>query len=119
GTYDEQRVEIADVSTRLFGAEVSKESIIAETLTRETPELDFSASDTLKKLSSNVKLPVLPTDYQDFINSPIASWLEDCFGLRREEGTKRLVRAKPQSIRGNDGAGEKLASLTGESVDTC
>ncbi len=119
GTHDEQRTEIAEVATRLFGADVSKDSIIGETLTRETPELDFSSANALDALTANVNLPTLPNEYQSFINSPIASWLEDCFGLRREDGTNRLVRAKPQSIKGSEGAGVQLANLTGVDVDVC
>jgi ATP-dependent helicase YprA (DUF1998 family) len=42
GTYEEQRVEISQVGTRLFGAEVRPENVIGETLRRAT--LDEEAS---------------------------------------------------------------------------
>jgi len=53
GTHDEQRAEIASVASRLFGAEVKSESIIGETLTRETAELDFT--DPHKKVPSSAE----------------------------------------------------------------
>ena len=120
GTHDEQRTEIATVASRLFGAEVNATSIIGETLTRETPELDFGDDEVVKRLRSDVQnTGSLPTNYGKFTESPIASWLEDCFGLRREPGTKRLVRAKPQSILGAGGAAEQLAELVGTNKEDC
>ena len=41
GTHDEQRAEISGVATRLFGANVSPENVIGETLRRATPEEDL------------------------------------------------------------------------------
>ncbi len=119
GSYDEQRAEISQVATRLFGVDVNANSIIGETLTRETPELDFNDSGVVSDLKSNIAETDLPQDYDAFTKSVIASWLEDSFGLRREEGSGRLIRAQPQSIRGEGGAADQLASLTGEQKQSC
>ena len=119
GTYDEQRDEIAKVATRLFGATIDSHSIIGETLTRETPELSFSDDGTLGQLRSDVATADVPTDYESFTQSSIASWLEDCFGLRREDGSNRLVRAQPKSIRGEGGAAEQLKLVTGCRKEDC
>ena len=54
GTYEEQRTEISKVATRLFGASVEPTSIIGETLTRETPELNFEESAHLVKLRGDI-----------------------------------------------------------------
>jgi ATP-dependent helicase YprA (DUF1998 family) len=42
GTYDEQRMEISRVATRLFGAEVRPEHVIGETLRRATADEDHN-----------------------------------------------------------------------------
>ena len=119
GTYEEQRTEISKVATRLFGASVEPTSIIGETLTRETPELDFKEAAQLAKLRGDIAETEPPQAYAAFTESVIASWLEDCFGLRRETGSGRLIRATPQSIRGEGGAADQLAALTGEGKQTC
>lgn len=119
GTYEEQRAEISEVATRLFGTNVASSSIIGETLTRETPELDFTVEATAAKLRDCIKDKDPPQNYLQFTQSAIASWLEDCFGLRREATSSRLIRAKPSSIRGEAGAAEDLARLTGQEQATC
>lgn len=120
GTFHEQRVEIASVASRLFGTEVQSSSIIGETLTRETNELNFSDSEVISQLRADVaQVDGLPTDYDEFIKTPIASWLEDCFGLSREHDTSRLIRARPRPIQGPGGAAQTLCDLVGMSIGDC
>lgn len=120
GSYAEQRTEIASVASRLFGTEVKPESIIGETLTRESPELDFEDASVLAGLKSDIaKTGDFPSAYASFINSPMACWLEDCFGLTREEGTERLVRATPKRMRGEEGVATQLSTIVGISADDC
>ena len=120
GTYEEQREEIASVASRLFGAEVKADSIIGETLTRESPELDFSAPQIISQLREDVaRTKDFPTVYADFIQTPIASWLENCFGLTRESGTDRLVRAQPRPIQGAKGAAQQLGTMLGLDGNEC
>ncbi|MAG94459.1 MAG: hypothetical protein CMJ48_12015 [Planctomycetaceae bacterium] len=120
GTYDEQRDEIASVASRLFGTEVQSKSIIGETLTRETPELDFGDDNVIGRLRKDIeKTNDFPSVYNDFIQTPIASWLEDCFGLTRESGTERLIRARPSPIEGPSGAAQQLGGIVGMTSDDC
>ena len=61
----------------------------------------------------------LDPDYNVFRNLALASWIEDTFGLKREEGSDRLIRQTPQPLRGEHGAVARLAALTGCSDDQC
>ena len=60
-----------------------------------------------------------PVDYEAFIHDPLSIWLESTFGITTEAGTGRLVRARPRSITGKEGAALKLGTLTGVSVEQC
>jgi superfamily II DNA/RNA helicase/very-short-patch-repair endonuclease len=120
GSYQEQRTEIASVASRLFGTDVSPESIIGETLTRESPELDFNDSAVVSRLRRDVeRTSDFPNAYDAFIQTAMASWLEDCFGLSREVETNRLIRAQPLPIQGTNGAASQLADIVDLSVDEC
>lgn len=120
GTYDEQRREIAEVATRLFGTSVSSENVIGETLTRSTPESDPTDAAFCDGLRADIaETSQIPTDYHEFIATPMASWLESCFGLTREPESGRLLRAKPRPISGSRGTAEELARLTDLSSETC
>ena len=55
GTYDEQRIEISDVATRLFGAEVRLENVIGETLRRATSENDHEDPNFVNALAERVR----------------------------------------------------------------
>ena len=115
GTYDEQRAEISDLATRLFGAEVLPENVIGETLRRATPENDYDDPDFAQALTERVRDEDRepPSDYEGFTNDPLSAWIESTFGVASEPETGRLVRAKPLSISGPSGAARRLSELTG------
>lgn len=119
GTYDEQRTEIGDVATRLFGAAVSPENIIGETLTRATPEESLEDPHFVEALTDRIRdegrKP--PKDYEGFTHDPLSIWIESTFGVASEPETGRLVRAQPVSISGPQGAAKKLSGLTGVSEE--
>ncbi len=121
GTYEEQRAEISEVATRLFGAEVSPENVIGETLRRATPERDHEDPEFLGELTSRIedegRTP--PTEYNAFISDPLSVWIESTFGVAGEPGTGRLVRAQPVSISGPQGAAKRLSGLTGLPEERC
>jgi ATP-dependent helicase YprA (DUF1998 family) len=121
GSYDEQRIEIARVSSILFGAEVNPENIIGETLRRATPDIDLSSESFVSDLTRRIKDPsqVPPKDYESFVNDPLSIWLESTFGVEKENGTGRLIRKQPRSITGHDGAAEILSTLTGLTERKC
>src|SRR5262249_21753921 len=58
-------------------------------------------------------------DYDAFRKLPLASWIEETFGLKKEEGTGKLVRQTPQPLRGEHGVAAKLAMLTGCKFEEC
>ena len=71
GSYEEQRKEIASVASRLFGTDVKPESIIGETLKRESPELNFADASVLEGLKSDIsQTSGFPSAYSSFIESP-------------------------------------------------
>ncbi len=121
GTFAEQRQEIAQVASRLFGAVVKPERIIGETLRRATPERDLNSpafiAELAQRLGDSQRNPA--QDHQAFISDPLSVWIESTFGLATETETGRLRRATPISITGPDGAARKLAQVTGLSEDRC
>jgi ATP-dependent helicase YprA (DUF1998 family)/very-short-patch-repair endonuclease len=121
GTFDQQRKEVAEVAARLFGADVSPNDVIGETLLRTTPYKSSADADFLLALTQcvNDKERVLPTSYEGFINDPISIWIESTLGIEKEAGTERLVRATPKSIDGEGGAADLLCHVTGAEKGLC
>ena len=121
GTFEEQRNEVAQVATKLFGDIVNPENVIGETLKRATPDVDFSKTEHLKELTERVnnseKKP--PTKHDDFINDPLSVWIESTFGVTKDKNIDRLIRSKPMSITGEDGAAKKLSKLTNIPIERC
>ena len=121
GTYDQQRIEVARVASQIFGSEVKPESIIGETLRRTTPERDVREADYVRELIARVQdashLP--PRDFDGFTHDALSSWIETTFGVTREKGTARLIRAQPRSISGERGAAQELARVTKVPEQTC
>lgn len=106
GTYDEQRVEIASVASRLFGTEIRPEHVIGETLRRATHEHDFGADAGARhQLVERVagRQPA-PADHAAFVADPLASWIEQTFGVASEPESGRLVRSRPRTLAGPNGA---------------
>ncbi len=120
GNLEQQRQEIAGVATRLFGSEVRPENVISETLTRATVQADPAQPETTELLRKTVlgEEPI-PTAYQAFARSPLAGWLEDRLGLRREAEGGRLLRGRPRPIVGERGIARELGRLTGVEENTC
>ncbi|MFQ5667819.1 MAG: DEAD/DEAH box helicase, partial [Candidatus Binatia bacterium] len=121
GTYAEQRTEVARVATPLFGATVSPECVIGETLCRTTPDRGLSDPSFLETLRARVAdESVKPSDrFQEFIEDPLSIWIESTFGIRPETGTGRLVRVPPRQVRGQYGAASELSRATQLSEERC
>ncbi len=121
GSFKEQRAEVAQVASQLFGAEVKPENIIGETLRRATPAHNLNDPIYINALTARVSNPNddLPVDYERYINDPLSSWLESTFGFATEAGSDRLIRTKPRTISGENGAAHDLHKLTGVSPDDC
>jgi ATP-dependent helicase YprA (DUF1998 family)/very-short-patch-repair endonuclease len=121
GTFDQQRSEVARVASLLFGTEVEPDYIIGETLRRSTPLEDLEDLNFIKKLTESIIDPKrdFPLDPINFMKAPLSIWIESTFGLTNEPETGRLIRTKPQSISGENGAAKILSNTTGVALDTC
>lgn len=121
GSFDEQRAEVARVATQLFGAEVRPESVIMETLRRATPTRDLNDPQFIEELKARIRGVAngepLARDYESFVSDPLAVWIESALGVEMKDG--RLVRSRPQSVTGEDGAARKLSDLTGVERRQC
>lgn len=118
GSEEEQRAELAEVATQMFGAEVKAENVIGETLRRATTEYDFTQDDQRQQLTARLSKPP-PTERETFLADPLASWIESSFGLERSPETGQLVRSRPRTISGEGGAARALAELTGVDEAAC
>jgi DEAD/DEAH box helicase/Helicase conserved C-terminal domain/Domain of unknown function (DUF1998) len=116
GTSEQRREVVAEVATRLFGAPVTPERVIGETLLRATT----AAAPTNDVLRSRVPAiadgSALTGSYDELAADPLAAWVEDTFGLATEEGTGLLVRAAPSRLA--DAAAD-LAALAGLEPEPC
>ncbi|MFN3683840.1 MAG: DEAD/DEAH box helicase [Fimbriimonadaceae bacterium] len=125
GTTEEQRDAVAQVAQKLFGVPFSKDQVVHEALRRTTRRLDFSDPAVVEALRRAVSLSEEPpTDPGQMLAHPLASWIEDAFGLRAEEGTGTLVRRAPRRligdpVEGEPSAADELAALTGEDPGRC
>ena len=121
GAFDEQRSQVAEVATTLFGTEVKPENVIGETLRRTTPDIDLSAPGFADALRDSVLRSAsgVPGDHESFVRDPLSVWMETTFGVSAEPATGRLTRATPRSIGGSGGAASELSSLTGLGSDEC
>ncbi|RRQ27379.1 DEAD/DEAH box helicase [Rhodococcus sp. Eu-32] len=110
GTVDDQRSVVAKVASHLFGAEVTPERVIGETLDRAT---GGDLTD-LARLGTEVRAGGARGDYAELSTSPLATWIEATFGLDEETGTGRIVRQKPARVRES---AARLADVTDCTID--
>ena len=108
GNAQDQKEVVAKVAQTVFGTPFGPEQVIGETLTRRTtgdPRSSISA------LHQEVVACSPPDDAGAFMESPLASWIEDFFGLEVEEETDRLKRRIPRRIMREVGAVDTLTNL--------
>ena len=121
GSYQEQRAEVARVATTLFGAGVTPDNVIGETLQRATPDPALDDPDFVAALRQRIEdtdTP-LPTSFNEFVQDPLSVWIESTFGITREDETGRLIRCIPRTISGDTGAANELAFLAGLDEKPC
>lgn len=109
GTKAEQRQQVAELSTRIFGTEIPPDNIIGETLRRAT---DGHTNPTA--LAARLLTPT-PTTWEALNTDPLAIWTEQTFGLR-EDDEARLARQLPTQLRN---AADTLADQTGVDLAIC
>ncbi|MBI3455019.1 MAG: DUF1998 domain-containing protein [Candidatus Rokubacteria bacterium] len=95
--------------------------VIGETLRRRTPDRDLGDPAFVRELRQRVEDPTTtpPGDYASFVNDPLSAWIESTFGIATEPGTGRLVRTRPRSLSGPEGAARHLSELTGVPAERC
>ncbi|MHB8190473.1 MAG: DEAD/DEAH box helicase [Ferrimicrobium sp.] len=115
----DQRAEVAKVASLLFGAEVTKDAVIGETLRRAIRSHDFSQSVELDLLAARLRTDNdPPTDADAFIADPLSAYIEQTFGLT-EDSSGRLVRQSPRPLGGRFGVAQDLSNLTGIGEAEC
>lgn len=116
GTLEEQQSDVAAVATKIFGTEVRPEHVITETLVRATTSAQPSAAALAtavdRRGDSEYDDPALRAGYESLRADPLASWIEDVFGLATESGSRRLIRRTPTTI---PTAAAALAEISGHS----
>ncbi len=120
GTIEEQQEEVADVASRIFGTEVAPAHVITETLVRATTTRDADPASLAAVVAARGDAesvdPVLTSGYEQLSADPLASWIEDTFGVVPESGSDRLVRQQPMKV---SEAAVGLSGLTGRPVEQC
>lgn len=120
GTVEEQRRDVAQVATRIFGTDVLADHVITETLVRATTDRTPSPADLARAVTARAPAesndPALSAGYEELRRDPLASWIEDTFGVTEEPGSGRLIRRAPTTVAK---AADDLATLTGASPADC
>lgn len=114
GTVARQRDDVAAVASRIFGTEVRPEHVITETLVRATtdraPDAAAMADSVRARGPAESDDLALRAGYQALTRDPLASWIEDAFGVTEETDSGRLIRRPPTTV---SMAARQLADLTG------
>lgn len=118
GSWEEQRRDVSEAASRLFGAAVAPESIVGESLRRVTAEEKTNTPDFIGRLRRRLDTDA-PMDFQAFIHDPLSTWIETTSGVKRGESNGRLVRQIPSGIRGPGGSAARLSELTGVDENRC
>ena len=112
GTTHDQKQAVSEVATRLFGAAVTPERVIGETLTRATN----GSEPTSDELGSALHHRNGAWSYDELASDPLARWVETTFGLAVEAETGSLIRQRPTTVQA---AAQQLTEGTGVDVGRC
>ena len=116
GTAAERRQVVAQVATRLFGSEVTPDRVIGETLVRATSAAEPTGAELAERVRHFSAHPDAPVGYEDLASDPLAAWVEDRFGLGREEGSGTLVRQPPSRLADE---AMRLSEVASAAVEDC
>ncbi|SEP88162.1 ATP-dependent helicase YprA, contains C-terminal metal-binding DUF1998 domain [Mycobacterium sp. 88mf] len=109
GTKAEQRQQVAELATRIFGVEIPAANIVGETLRRATTGEAEAAALTARLATET------PTDWDELQADPLAVWTEQHFGLHTDDEGK-LARRPPSKL---SDAATKLHDETGVDEAVC
>ena len=120
GTVAEQADEVAAVASRVFGTSVRPEHVITETLIRATTVRHPAPADLAAAVRARGHAedddPALHAGYDALRSDPLASWIEDTFGITHEPGSRRLIRRPPTTV---DQAAAQMADLSAQPAAMC
>lgn len=121
GNFTEQRRQVAEIVSRIFGSVIEPENVIGETLQRLMPETNLNNPDLIKQVAARIGNATYfpPKDSETFIDDPLSLWMESTFGVTTEAASGRLIRSKPKSISGEVGAAKALSEATGLPLEKC
>jgi len=120
GAWADQQAEVARATSVLFGAEVLPANVIGENLKKVTTENDIGSTHFIQLLCSRLTNSTKhPETFSEFANDPLAIWIENVLGVRREDSPVRLSRQMPRSLRGAGGIASQLAKITGVEATRC
>ena len=88
-----------------------------ETLVRATKVRNPVAADLAEATTRRGQIEHKTNlSYAELVADPMASWIEDAFGITEEAGSGRLVRRSPTTVKE---AAQALASITERDIQTC
>lgn len=109
GTKAEQRQQVAELATRIFGVEIPAANIVGETLRRATTGEADPAALTARLAAQ------APAEWEELKADPLAVWIEQHFGLHADDKGK-LARRPPSKL---SDAATKLHGETGVDESVC
>lgn len=109
GNLVDRNKTVAEVASKLFGASISEQDIIGETLERVTDPLKDVTAVRAHLASAVARTSFTWTDFDAFRTDPLAIWVELNLGIELP-GNEPPRRAKPMTIQS---ASKKLAEDAG------
>lgn len=98
GTIEDQKQTVATVASRLFGASITANDVIGETLERVTDAARDVAS-ICSELAKAVMSPSLSwSSFSEFQKDPLAIWVELTLGIELPKDGSSPYRAKPKTV---------------------
>ncbi|MDD5035040.1 MAG: DEAD/DEAH box helicase [Methylococcaceae bacterium] len=113
GSQADRNKTVADVASKLFGATVTEQDVIGETLERVTDPLKDVASIQPQLHSAVIRQDFTWADIEAFRADPLAIWVELNLGIELPDDEPPR-RAKPMTLQA---ASQKLAQDCGSTVD--
>lgn len=114
GSLVDRNKTVAEVASKLFGASISEQDIIGETLERVTDPLKDVAAVQADLAGAVARTQFAWTDFDAFRVDPLSIWVELNLGIEIPDNEPPR-RAKPMTIQA---ASEKLANDAGCEIDS-
>ena len=113
GSLADRNKTVADVASKLFGANISEQDIIGETLERVTDPLQDVAAVKADLADAVARIQFAWADFDAFRVDPLSIWVELNLGIELPDNEPPR-RAKPMPLQA---ASEKLAQDAGCEID--